>query len=82
MKLKQSNPIIQKDLRAQLREWFVSCLSEDLEPVQIYEMLLSESKVCKDLARDHYEKTSEIHDFMIRNLSLDDPDFRDLRTPI
>lgn len=76
---KKSDLTIQQDLRTQLREWFVSCLAQDLEPVQIYEMLLSESKTCKDLARDHYEKTSEIHDFLIRNLSIDDPYFR---TPV
>ncbi len=45
-------------------------------------MLLAESKVLKDDALDQYEKTSEIHDFMIGNLSPTDSDFDDLRTPI
>lgn len=64
-----------EDLRHQLRLWFASCLDAGLEPVQIFEMLLSESKLCKDRALDHYEQTSEIHDFLLGNLSIHDPDF-------
>jgi len=64
-----------EDLRLELRGWFLSCLNAGLEPIRIYEMLLSESKVLKDQALDDYEKTSEIHDFLIGNLSPDDPDF-------
>tara|TARA_B100001094_G_scaffold327296_1_gene385205 strand:+ start:56396 stop:56602 length:207 start_codon:yes stop_codon:yes gene_type:complete len=64
-----------EDLRQELRVWFLSCLNSGLEPIRIYEMLLSESKVLKDQALDDYEKTSEIHDFLIGNLSPDDPDF-------
>lgn len=61
-----------EQLRSELREWFESCLSANLEPIHIYEMLLSESKVCKDRALDHYEKTSEIHDLMLGNLTQSD----------
>ena len=64
-----------EDLRHQLRFRFASCLDAGLEPVQIFEMLLSESKLCKDRALDHYEQTSEIHDFLLGNLSIHDPDF-------
>jgi len=64
-----------EDLRHQLRLWFASCIRAELEPVQIFEMLLSESKTCKDRALDHYEQTSEIHDFLLGNLSIHDPDF-------
>jgi len=71
-----------ESLRIQLRHWFKDCLDHKIEPVQIFEMLLAESKVLKDDALDQYEKTSEIHDFMIGNLSPTDSDFDDLRTPI
>lgn len=72
---KQANVEVQDQLRAELRQWFVSCLSADLEPVQVYEMLLSESSQCMEVARDNYEKTSEIHDFLIGTLSINDPEF-------
>lgn len=71
-----------ESLRIQIKHWFKDCLDHNIEPVQIFEMLLSESKVLKDDARDSYEKTSEIHDFMLGNLSPTDSDFDDLRTPI
>ncbi len=61
-----------EQLRSELREWFESCLRANLEPIHIYEMLLSESKVCKDRTLDHYEKTSEIHDLMLGNLTQSD----------
>lgn len=64
-----------EDLRHELRVWLSSCLERGLEPVQIYEMLLSESKKCKDRALEHYEQTSEIHDFLLGNLSIHDSDF-------
>ena len=64
-----------EELRHELRVWFSSCLDAGLEPVQIFEMLLSESKLCKDRALDHYEQTSEIHDFLLGNLSIHDSDF-------
>ena len=64
-----------EDLRQELRVWFASCLEAGLEPIQIFEMLLSESKTCKDRALEHYELTSEIHDFLLGNLSINDPDF-------
>lgn len=57
-----------EDLRYELRSWFSACIEKEVEPIQIYEMLLSESKICKDRALDHYEKTSEIHDLLIGNL--------------
>ena len=72
---KQANIEVQEQLRAELRQWFISCLSANLEPVQVYEMLLSESNHCMKVARDNYEKTSEIHDFLIGTLSINDPDF-------
>jgi len=58
----------QEELRQELRVWFSSCLAAGLEPIHIYEMLLSESKICKDRALEHYEQTSEIHDLLIGNL--------------
>lgn len=61
-----------EELRQELRVWFNTCLERGLEPIHIYEMLLSESKICKDRALDHYEKTSEIHDLLIGNLSPSD----------
>jgi len=64
-----------EELRQELRVWFSSCLAANLEPIQIYEMLLSESKICKDRALEHYEQTSEIHDFLLGNLSIHDSDF-------
>jgi len=70
----------QEELRQELRVWFSSCLDAGLEPLHIFEMLLSESKLCKDRALDHYEKTSEIHDFLLGNLLPSDPDFDDIRT--
>ena len=57
-----------EELRHELRVWFSSCLDAGLEPVQIFEMRLSESKLCKDRALDHYEQTSEIHDLLLGNL--------------
>ena len=57
-----------EELRQELRVWFNSCLEAEVEPIHVYEMLLSESKICKDRALDHYEKTSEIHDLLIGNL--------------
>ena len=61
-----------EDLRNELREWFSVCIERKVEPIQIYEMLLSESKICKDRALEHYERTSEIHDLLIGNLSAND----------
>lgn len=72
---KQVNAETKEQLRAELRQWFVSCLTAELEPVQVYEMLLSESQNCMEVARDNYEKTSEIHDFLIGTLSINDPEF-------
>ena len=71
-----------ESLRIQIKHWFKDYLDHNIEPVQIFEILWSESKVLKDDALDNYEKTSEIHDFMIGNLSPTDSDFDDLRTPI
>lgn len=59
-------------LRLQLRGWFKDCISHEIEPLEVYEMLLSESKVLKDNALDKYERTSEIHDLLIGNLSASD----------
>ena len=71
MKLKEES-MLHEELRYELRVWFSSCLERGIEPIQIYEMLLSESKICKDRALDHYEKTSEIHDLLIGNLTASD----------
>lgn len=59
-------------LRLQLRGWYRDCISHEIEPLEVYEMLLSESKVLKDNALDKYERTSEIHDLLIGNLSAND----------
>lgn len=61
-----------EELRQELRVWFSTCIEKEVEPIQIYEMLLSESKVCKDRALDCYERTSEIHDLLIGNLTASD----------
>lgn len=71
MKLKEGT-MLNAELRYELRVWFSSCLERGLEPIQIYEMLLSESKICKDRALEHYEQTSEIHDLLIGNLTAND----------
>ena len=68
MKLKNKSD----GLRLQLRGWFKDCISHEIEPLEMYEMLLSESKVLKDNALDKYERTSEIHDLLIGNLSASD----------
>jgi len=64
--------MMNEDLRNELREWFNACIERKVEPIHIYEMLLSESKNCKDRALEHYERTSEIHDLLIGNLSAND----------
>ena len=64
--------MMNEDLRNELREWFNACIERKVEPIHIYEMLLSESKTCKDRALEHYERTSEIHDLLIGNLSAND----------
>jgi hypothetical protein len=65
-----------EQLRQELQDWFRACLRAQIEPVHIFEMLLSESKNLKDSALDQYEKSSEIHDFMLGNLSPNDAEFR------
>lgn len=61
-------------LRLQLRGWYRDCISHEIEPLEVYEMLLSESKLLKDNALTKYERTSEIHDLLIGNLSANDFD--------
>ena len=68
MKLKNKSD----GLRLQLRGWYQDCISHEIEPLEVYEMLLSESKVLKDNALNKYERTSEIHDLLIGNLSAND----------
>lgn len=71
MKLKEES-MLHEELRYELRCWFSTCIEKEVEPLEIYEMLLSESKICKDRALDCYERTSEIHDLLIGNLSPSD----------
>jgi hypothetical protein len=71
MKLKEES-MLHEELRYELRCWFSACIEKEVEPIQIYEMLLSESKICKDRALDCYERTSEIHDLLIGNLTAAD----------
>ena len=64
--------MMNEDLRNELREWFNACIERKVEPIHIYEMMLSESKIIKDRALEKYEQTSEIHDLLIGNLSASD----------
>ena len=50
MKLKNKSD----GLRLQLRGWYQDCISHEIEPLEVYEMLLSESKVLKDNALNKY----------------------------